>query len=304
MRNRPTYWLNNDSTGVTLHEGGCAYVQEWAQPPKWKEFPTEEAARDSTRRKIRECGDCMSRTVNGPIFVSRYEVVEGMAARVMSEIRDNPESDWASASGRIKREFARESATLYQRAQCAAPDGADLIAEAAERQAPQIRVIAVENMKTALVSAVENSPRGMALWSSVKEYILRENNLAIGISRGLPLPSSDGSDLIGEALDGVADRVRVEVKTDVVDGRPVEYLVKAQPEPCRTVKPPPPIEEDEEKDERDVWPPPILRSLTWVHIIVGIIAALLALIGVTIWDIIPIPCDLWPFSLYSIPRCP
>ena len=285
MRNQPTYWLNNDSTGVTLHESGCAYVRKWARPPKWKEFPTTEAARNSTRRAIRDCGDCMS-----PGFVSRYEVVERMAARVMSEIRENPESDWAFASERIKREFAGESATLYCQAQCDYRDGSDLIAEAVAHEASQIQDIAVGNMKTALVSAVENSPRGMALWSSVKEDILRENNLAIGALREYGLSAPDGSDLVGDALD--ASGLRIVSRCDVLPGRKVKYIMKGRgKDPC-----------PEEKRKGDVWPPRLLRSLTWVHVIIGIAAALSALIGITIWDIIPIPCDLWPF--YQLPRCP
>ena len=300
MGNKPTYWLNNDSTGVTLHESGCVHVQKWAQPPKWVEFPTSEAARASTRRAIRECGDCMGRPGGGGCFVSRYEVVNGMAARVMSEIRENPESDWASASERIKREFACESETLYSQSQCDYADGSDLLKEAASQQAPQIKNDVIRGMQTALVSAVENAPRGMALWSQVRADILRKNNLAMEILRGLSLSPFVGPDLIDEALDGISSQVRVEVRDDVVPDHEVEYLVKATIEPPTPSKPSPPPE----KVDGDVWPPPILRSLTWVHIIIGIVAALLALIGVTIWDFIPVPCDLWPFSLYSLPRCP
>lgn len=248
MRNRPTYWLNNDSTGVTLHESGCAYVQEWAQPPKWQEFPTEEAARDSTRRKIRECGVCMplgrepgpiicwgpSDTPKQPNSISRYDVVERMARRVMSEIRDNPKSDWASASGRIKREFAVESEALYSQAQCEDPHGSDLIAEAAARRAPQIRDDVVGNMAAALVAEIENSRRGMALWSSVKEKILRDNSLAIGALRESGASSApDGSDLIGDALDNSG--LQVVSRDDVLPGRIVKYLVKPRDEaPART----------------------------------------------------------------------
>ena len=234
MRNRPTYWLNNDSTGVTLHEGGCAYVQEWAQPPKWQEFPTVEAARAWTRRVIRECRDCMSRHGAGGGFpptppVSRYDVVERMARRVISEIRDYPESDWVSASERIKREFAGESETLYSQAQCAYPDGSDLISDAAAGRAPQIRDIAVGNMKTALIAEIENSRLCMALWSSVKEKILRDNRLAIGALRESRLSSApDGSDLIGDALNN--SRLRVVSRDDVLPGRIVKYLVKPRDE--------------------------------------------------------------------------
>ena len=239
MRNLPTYWLNNDSTGVTLHESGCAYVQEWAQPPKWQEFPTVEAARASTRRAIRECRGCMSRHVGGgrppPPPVNRYAVVERMARRVISEIRENPESDWASASGRIKREFAVESETLYSQAQCDYPDGSDLIAEAAAGRAPQIRDIAVGNMKTALIAEIENSRLCMALWSSVKEKILRDNRLAIGALRESGASSApDGSDLIGDAVDNSG--LRVVSRDDVLPGRIVKYLVKPRDEAPATTE--------------------------------------------------------------------
>ena len=156
--------------------------------------------------------------------ISRYDVVERMAARVLSEIRENPESDWASASGRIKREFARESETLYRQAQCDVPDGSALIAEAAARRAPQIRNAAVGNMAAALVAEIENSPRGMALWSSVKEKILRGNSLAIGALRDYGLSAPDGSDLIADALNDSG--LRIVSRDDVLPGRIVKYLVK------------------------------------------------------------------------------
>ena len=142
----------------------------------------------------------------------------------MSEIRENPESDWASASGRIKREFARESETLYRQAQSDDPDGSDLIAEAAARRAPQIRDAAVGNMATALVAEIENSPRGMALWSSVEDKILRDNRLAIGALRDCGLSAPDGSDLIGDALNDSG--LRIASRDDVLPGRIVKYLVK------------------------------------------------------------------------------
>ena len=157
--------------------------------------------------------------------ISRYDVVERMAARVLSEIRENPESDWASASGRIKREFARESETLYRQAQSDDPDGADLIAEAAARRAPQIRDAAVGNMAASLVAEIENSPRGMALWSSVKDKILRDNSLAIAALReSLPPSAPDGSDLIWEALNDSG--LRIVSRDDVLPGRMIDYLVK------------------------------------------------------------------------------
>ena len=234
MRNQPTYWLNMDSAGVTLHESACSYVINWAKPPKWKEFSTEEAARASTLRAIRDCRDCMSRHGVGGGFpptppVSRYDVVERMAARVMSEIRDNPESDWASVSERIKREFAGESETLYSQAQCDYPDGSDLIREAAAGRAPQIRNDAIGKIRAALVAEIENSRRGMALWSSVKEKILRDNRLAIGALREIGASSApDVSDLIGDALDNSG--LRIVSRDDVLPGRIVKYLVKPRDE--------------------------------------------------------------------------
>ena len=157
--------------------------------------------------------------------ISRYDVVERMAARVLSEIRKTPESDWASASERIKREFAGESDALYRQAQCDVPDGSDLIAEAAARRAPQIRNAAVGNMAASLVAEIENSPRGMALWSSVKEDILRDNRLAIAALRDSRPPSApDGSDLIADALNDSG--LRIVSRDDVLPGRIIDYLVK------------------------------------------------------------------------------
>ena len=53
-----SYWLNMDSAGFMLHKGSCGHVKAWAKPPKWKEFPDEEAARESTTAAIHECRDC------------------------------------------------------------------------------------------------------------------------------------------------------------------------------------------------------------------------------------------------------
>ena len=158
--------------------------------------------------------------------ISRYDLVERIAARVLSEIRENPESDWASASGRIRREFAGESETLYRQAQSDDPDGSDLIAEAAARRAPQIRNAAVGNMAASLVAEIENSSLGMALWSSVEDKILRDNRLAIGALRDYGLSAPDGSDLIADALNDSG--LRVVSRDDVLPGRIVDYLVKPQ----------------------------------------------------------------------------
>ena len=55
-----TYWLNTSNTPVLLHKGDCTHVEEYptAYPKNWTEYPTEEAARRSTLRRIRECKDC------------------------------------------------------------------------------------------------------------------------------------------------------------------------------------------------------------------------------------------------------
>ena len=56
--NPRSYWLNHDSTRVTLHKGTCGHVR-WAKKPKWEDFPNEKDARASTRSKIHNCQDCM-----------------------------------------------------------------------------------------------------------------------------------------------------------------------------------------------------------------------------------------------------
>ena len=53
-----SYWLNIDSTGVTLHKGSCGHVKAWAKPPKWKKFSSKESAQESTGRTIQECAIC------------------------------------------------------------------------------------------------------------------------------------------------------------------------------------------------------------------------------------------------------
>ena len=40
-----------------MHKETCQYVS-WAVEPKWKKFDSEQDARASTRRAIKECGIC------------------------------------------------------------------------------------------------------------------------------------------------------------------------------------------------------------------------------------------------------
>ena len=53
-----SYWLNIDSTGVTLHKGSCVFVDIYAEEYEWEKFCSKEAAQESTRRTIHECEMC------------------------------------------------------------------------------------------------------------------------------------------------------------------------------------------------------------------------------------------------------
>lgn len=55
-----SYWLNTIMTPVILHKGTCFHVGKWAPsyPDNWTKYPTEQAARRSTLRRIKDCGIC------------------------------------------------------------------------------------------------------------------------------------------------------------------------------------------------------------------------------------------------------
>ena len=55
-----SYWLNTIMTPVVLHKGTCVHVGKWAPsyPDNWTKYPTEQAARRSTLRRIKDCGIC------------------------------------------------------------------------------------------------------------------------------------------------------------------------------------------------------------------------------------------------------
>ncbi len=355
MRNQPTYWLNMDSTGVTIHESGCVHVQKWARPPKWKEFPTEEAARSSTGRAIRECRDCIQ--VPDPGNGGPYHVVQEMAMRIQSALAEDPAQGWESVSERIKEEFAAKSRVLYNRALIDCPDGSDLLAqavggieaqvrsgtalkmevaiesaladgnstsdewtevkagiqrdnrlalgmlasvgasdplaEAVRSQAPRIRSETVSKMRDALTDAVPIHSSRMELWNPIREIALSENRLAIGALREMGEISNNGAGLLDEALRQTD--LKIVVRRDIdPSGRPVEYLAGSQaklPENPECEKPP--GKGNGGRSNFDI--------LRLAAVLLSIAAAIATLIGVTVWDILPIPCDLPIFSL--LPRC-
>ena len=53
------YWINHDNWD-TLHTENCKHVRNWARPPKWQCFETEEEARNAiAESRLRECEDCL-----------------------------------------------------------------------------------------------------------------------------------------------------------------------------------------------------------------------------------------------------
>ena len=340
-----------DSTGVTLHESGCAHVKKWAQPPKWKEFLTVEAAKLSTGRAIRECGDCVQAPgpINGPGVL--YPVVQKITMRIKSALAEDPAQIWESVRDRIRADFADEFRVLYNSAQIDYPDGSDLIAEvvgdiapqvrsetvrnletaiestlmdgnlaksewaeikagilrdnrlalgmlssvgasepfpeAVRSQAPRIRIAIVRKMRDALTDAVPNHSSRMELWNPIRKIALSENCLATGALREIGDISDSGAGLLDEALRQTDLRIVVRCDIDP-SGRPVEYLAGAQAQ----------LPENPECEK-----PNESRSNLRLVVVLLSIAAIATLIGVTVWDIlpIPIPCDLPVFSL--LPRC-
>ena len=129
-----SYWLNMDSAGFMLHKGSCGHVKTWARPPKWKEFPDEKAAQESTTAAIRKCGDCFqSEWIDGvqkpppPPPGSSYWVYEDRVtsqARVhegrcrycnhgegMGHGRIPGDSEWHGPYGSLEEAFRRAEAT-------------------------------------------------------------------------------------------------------------------------------------------------------------------------------------------------
>ena len=294
MRNQPTYWLNMDSTGVTLHESGCAYVEKWARPPKWREFHTEEAARRSTGRSIQECKDCfrqVPRPGNG--LDSPYHVVQEIAMRINSDIAKDPAQNWESVRDRIKADFADEFRVLYNRALIRSPDGSDLLAQAVGGIASKVRSETVRKMRDALMSAFENPPKIRALWSSTRQDIINKNKAAIGMLAQHDPSAPDGDALLNAALQELSGRVWLVDAPEVAPD--AQFLTTRRPKPPQ---PDPPNGGDNGRKSRQ---PP--NWLKWLQIVVALLAAVATLIGVTVWDIlpIPIPCNLPIFSW--LPRC-
>ena len=58
------YWVNFDTTRVTMHREDCVYVgfageRKNPRNGKWKAFNTKEDIYKSTARGLHECGTCM-----------------------------------------------------------------------------------------------------------------------------------------------------------------------------------------------------------------------------------------------------
>ena len=234
-------------------------------------------------------------------FVGRYQVVQGMARGIESALANAPSQSWESTRDRIKADFAAESCALYKQAQCSYPDGSDLIVAVVQGIAPQVQSDTVRKMRVALVSAVENAPRNEVLWREVRRDIISENNAAIGMLAQHAPSALDGYALLDEARSQTGLRIVCKYGIDLDPGLPVEYLARPEANGQET-------SECEKPEPR--WRKRIRRffdslfgGLRWVGVLLSIIAAIATLIGVTVWDIlpIPIPCDLPIFSL--LPRC-
>ena len=234
-----------------------------------------------------------------PEFVAQFDVVQGMTRRIESAIAENPAQSWESVRERIKGDFAKESRILYNRAVCQYPDGSDLLAEAVGRVADDIRKDTVHKMQDALNNAIPIRSSRMALWSQVRESALSENRLAIGALREIGEISDNGAGLLDQALRQTD--LRIVLRYDIDPARPVEYLAGPQakmPENPECEKP------DEGNGDGETENGDGKTSIPrWVAVLLTIAAVITALIGVTVWDIlpIPIPCDLPLFSW--LPRC-
>ena len=229
-------------------------------------------------------------------YVSRFEVVQKVTRRIKSALAEDRAQSWESVRDRIKTDFAEEFRVLHKRTQITYPDGSDLIAEVVGDIAPQVPGDTVRKMRDALVSAADNSPRPGALWSSTRKEIISKNSMAIGMLAQHDQSAPDGDALLSEALQELSGRVWF--VTHKVGGEERKYLTNRRPaehekrDECDEGN-------DGGKTETEGWP--ILLILRWVAVLLSITAAIAALIGVTVWDILPIPCDLPLFSW--LPRC-
>ena len=220
---------------------------------------------------------------------NQFEAVQKVTRRIQSALAEDRAQSWESVRDRIKADFAEEFRVLYNRALIRSPDGSDLIAEVAGGIAPQVRSATVGKMRDALVSAVENAPRVGALWSSTRQEIISANSAAIGMLAQYDISAPDGDALLKEALQELSGRVWLVDAPEVAPN--ARFLTNRCPEPPPPVPPP---------NNGVSGPTPRLK---WLHIALTTLAAVATLIGVTVWDIlpIPIPCDLPIFSL--LPRC-
>ena len=233
--------------------------------------------------------DLIAQAVRGVADGIRSETVRKMEVAIESTLGgDNSTSEeWSEVKARVQRDNRLALGML------SSVGASDPLAEAVRSQAQKVRSGTVRKMRGALTDAVPNHSSRMELWNPIREIALSENRLAIGALREIGGISDSGAGLLDEAL-GQTD-LRIAVRCDIdPSGRPVEYLAGTQaklPESSECENPH--GKGDGGKSSFDI--------LRVAAILLSITAALATLIGVTVWDILPIPCDLPIFSL--LPRC-
>ena len=229
------------------------------------------------------------------------EIVQSQASRIRSDtvrkMRDalvaalgdgnSPTAEWTEVKADIQKANRLALGILSSVGEN------DPLPEVVRNQVPQARSETVRKMRRALVAAVENAPMNKEVWSKARQDIIGKNSAAIGMLAQHSQSAPDGDALLKEALQELSGRVCLVDAPEVAPN--AKFLTNQCPEPS------PPPRPQRLKWVRSVLPPWIW--LKWLHIVLTTLAAVATLIGVTVWDIlpIPIPCDLPIFSL--LPRC-
>ncbi len=135
---------------------------------------------------------------------SRFDVVQAISKELLSSLQDDEKRGitWQDFKRDLQSKFANDIQLLARIGECE-PDGSDLIKQAVETQVPSILADTLNRLENAIVSAVKSADRSEDKdnWGEVRENILRDNALAIGLLSELGKSKHDGSDLIKQAVE-------------------------------------------------------------------------------------------------------
>ena len=155
-----------------------------------------------------------------------------------------------------------------------------------------------------MLEQVEGSRVGVP-WGKCRERLRNDYALAIGILSQLGKSKADGLNLIEDALLKISGKVKIEQR-QVMEGRFTEYLERRIPSASHSSASQPEHNETvpvgtQHKSRKILTFSRFLNTLNFTRAAVALVLLVLTLLGITLADVVPLPCDLWPFSITA--RC-